>query len=283
MPPPGDSWSSFVWQTIGFAAIAYVTFTSVVFLLQSRMIYLPNMPSRAVTATPDQVGLAYEPVTFAAEDGVELDGWFLPAERPRGVLLFFHGNAGNISHRFESLQIFHDLGLSTFIFDYRGYGRSGGKTSEQGTYLDAEAARRYLVVERGIPQQNIVYFGRSLGAAIAAHLAMGQPPKALILESAFTSVPDMGARTYPFLPVRWLARFRYDTREYLTSVSSPVLILHSPQDEIIPFEFGRELFATANQPKRFSELRGGHNDGFLSSGKAYAATIDTFLSDHLDP
>lgn len=283
MPAPTAFWSSTIWHILVYAAIAYVTFASVIFLLQSRLIYYPNMPSRAVTATPDQAGLIYEGVEFGAEDGVRLDGWFLPAEMPRGVLLFFHGNAGNISHRLESLRIFRDLGLSTFIFDYRGYGRSEGKVSEQGTYRDAEAAWRYLTVERGIPEQSIVYFGRSLGASIAAHLAMTHVPKALILESAFTSAPDVAARTYPFLPVRWLARFQYNAREYLESVTAPVLIVHSPQDEIIPFENGRELFASANEPKRFLEIRGGHNEGFLVSGMNYVNAIDAFLRDHLDP
>lgn len=283
MPAPTAFWSSTIWHILVYAAIAYVTFASVIFLLQSRLIYYPNMPSRAVTATPDQAGLIYEGVEFGAEDGVRLDGWFLPAEMPRGVLLFFHGNAGNISHRLESLRIFRDLGLSTFIFDYRGYGRSEGKVSEQGTYRDAEAAWRYLTVERGIPEQSIVYFGRSLGASIAAHLAMTHVPKALILESAFTSAPDVAARTYPFLPVRWLARFQYNAREYLESVTAPVLIVHSPQDEIIRFEHGRALFASANEPKRFLEIRGGHNEGFLVSRKPYVDAIDAFLRDHLDP
>ena len=283
MPAPTAFWSSTIWHILVYAAIAYVTFAFVMFLLQSRLIYYPNMPSRAVTATPDQAGLIYERVEFAAKDGVRLDGWFLPAEMPRGVLLFFHGNAGNISHRLESLRIFRDLGLSTFIFDYRGYGRSEGKVSEQGTYRDAEAAWRYLTVERGVPEQSIVYFGRSLGASIATHLAMTHVPKALILESAFTSAPDVAARTYPFLPVRWLARFQYNTREYLKSVTAPVLIVHSPQDEIIRFEHGRALFASANEPKRFLEILGGHNEGFLVSGKTYVDAIDAFLRDYLDP
>ncbi len=282
MPEPNAFWSSTIWHILMYAAIAYVTFAFVMFLLQSRLIYYPNMPSRAVTATPDQAGMIYQSVKFAAEDGVQLDGWFLPVEQPRGVLLFFHGNAGNISHRFESLQIFHDLGLSSFIFDYRGYGRSEGKPSEQGTYRDAEAAWRYLTDERSIPKQSIVFFGRSLGASIAAHLAMKQPPRVLILESAFTSAPDVGARTYPFLPVRWLSRFQYNTKEYLKSVPAPVLIVHSRQDEIIRFEHGRTLFASANEPKRFLEIRGGHNDGFLVSGETYINGIDTFLKDHLD-
>jgi fermentation-respiration switch protein FrsA (DUF1100 family) len=282
MAPPGAFWSSLAWQAVLFVAIAYVAITAVLFLLQSRLLYYPNLPSREVVATPDQVGLAFESVQFTTEDGVRLDGWFVPADRSRGVLLFFHGNAGNISHRLDSLRMFHGLGLSTFIFDYRGYGRSEGKISEQGSYRDGEAAWRYLTAERGIPPQHIVYFGRSLGSSIAAHLAMKQAPGALILESAFTSVPDVGARTYPFLPVRWLARFQYNTAAYLQSATAPVLIIHSREDEIIPFKFGQALFAGANEPKQFLEIRGNHNEGFQLSGSDYVEGIDKFLRDHLD-
>ncbi len=282
MAGPGGFWSTLLWQSALFIAIAYVTITTVLFLLQSRMVYYPGLPSRQVVATPKQAGLAYESVQFTTEDGVRLDGWFVPAEQARGVLLFFHGNAGNISHRLGSLRMFHDLGLSTFIFDYRGYGRSEGKPSEQGTYRDGEAAWRYLTAERGIAPHSIVYFGRSLGSSIAAHLAMKRAPGVLILESAFPSVPDVGARAYPFLPVRWLARFQYDTEAYLKSVSAPLLIIHSRDDEIIPFKFGRTLFAGANEPKQFLEIRGGHNDGFQLSGSDYVEGIDKFLRDHLD-
>ena len=282
MLPEGAFWSHLIWRAALWVVIAYVAIVSIMFLLQSRLVYVPNSPSREVTATPDQIGLDYESVEFVTADDVRLDGWFVPAEHPRGVLLFFHGNAGNISHRLESLQIFNILGLSTFIFDYRGYGRSEGKASEQGTYLDAEAAWRYLTVKRGIPEQEIVFFGRSLGASIAAHQAMNTAPKALILESAFTSVPDVGARRYPFLPVRWLARFQYDTAEYLQSTAAPVLIIHSAQDTVIPFENGRELFTTANEPKSFLQINGGHNQGFLTTGKPYVDGLDAFLKMYVD-
>ncbi|NKB48608.1 MAG: alpha/beta fold hydrolase [Alphaproteobacteria bacterium] len=265
-----------------FVVVSYVAVTAAMFLLQSRFIYVPDSPSREVVATPEQIGLAYERVQFTTEDGVQLDGWFVPAEQLRGVLLFFHGNAGNISHRLESLRIFNRLGLSTFIFDYRGYGRSTGKPSEQGTYLDAAAAWRYLTVIRGIPESQIVSFGRSLGSSIAAHQAMQATPKALILESPFTPVPDIGARAYPFLPVRWLARYQYDTRKYLKTVAAPVLILHSPQDEVIPYVFGLELLEIANDPKKFVKLAGGHNDGFLVSGRTYIDGLDAFLKTHFD-
>lgn len=271
-----------VWSILLVLAVSYGALLIFLYFFQSRLLYLPNLPSRDIIATPERVGLNYEPVKIATDDGVTLDGWFVPARKPRGVLLFFHGNAGNISHRLDSLKIFNDLGLTTLIFDYRGYGRSTGVPSEDGSYRDAEAAWRYLIKNRGITAQSIVLFGRSLGAAIAVQLATRHAPRALILESAFTSIPDLAAEVYPFLPARRLARFRYHTEKLLQSVVCPVLIVHSRDDEIIPFAHGRRLYAAALEPKQMLELRGGHNDGFLVSGEAYVAGLETFIQAHLE-
>jgi len=273
---------SSIWSFLLVVLAVYLALGLFLYFSQSRLLYFPDMPSRTVAATPDNVNLAYESIEIVTDDGVRLDGWFLPAEgKARGALLFFHGNAGNISHRLDSLQIFASLRLDVLIFDYRGYGRSDGEVSEQGTYLDAEAAWRYLTEERRIPQKDIVLFGRSLGAAIAAHLAARQEPRALIMESGFTSAPDLAADLYWYFPVRWLARFRYDARKYLGSVNSPVLIVHSRDDEIIPVRHGRDLFAAASEPKEFLEIAGGHNEGFLASGSTYIGGLDDFLSRHL--
>jgi fermentation-respiration switch protein FrsA (DUF1100 family) len=271
-----------IWSFLAFVLAVYLALGLFLFLSQSRLLYYPNVPSRAVVAAPDRIGLAYESVELVTEDGVRLDGWFVPASGDaRGALLFFHGNAGNISHRLDSLKIFHDLGLDVLIFDYRGYGRSEGAVSEQGTYLDAEAAWRYLTDVRRVPEESIVLFGRSLGAAIAARLATRHGPGALIMESSFTSVPDFAARHFRIFPARWLARFRYSAKELLGSVRCPVLVVHSPDDEIIPFQHGRENFAAANEPKSFLEIRGGHNEGFLVSGRTYIDGLDDFLTTHL--
>lgn len=279
MPRAGTSLNS-VLSFLAVLAVVYGAFMLLLFLFQSHLIYFPNLPSRHVDATPGMVGLAYEPVKIVTDDGVELDGWFLPAENSRGVLLFFHGNAGNISHRLDSLKIFNDLRLSTLIFDYRGFGRSQGKVSEEGTYRDAEAVWRYLI-EQNIPAEKIVVFGRSLGAAIAAYLSSRHTPGALIIETGFVSVPDLAAKLYPWLPARWLARFGYNTGAYLGGAGCPVLLVHSPDDEIVPFAQGRKLFELANEPKRFLQIRGGHNDGFLVSGRAYIDGLDTFLTTSL--
>ena len=259
-------------------AAVYGAILILVYLFQPRLVF---MPTRVVHSTPSDAGLSYEAVTLRASDGVKLSAWFIPADKPRATLLFCHGNAGNIADRLESFVLFQDLRLSVFIFDYRGYGASEGKPTEQGTYLDATAAWDYLVKERQIPPSQIVLFGRSLGGAVAAWLAVEQAPAALILESTFTSVPDMGARLYPFLPVRLLARIHYNTKDRIRQVKCPVLVVHSPQDEIVPYAFGRKLFELANPPKEFLEITGSHNDGFLTSGRRYSDGLDAFLSRHL--
>ncbi len=256
---------------------AYLLVLLYLWLMQPRLIFYPDLPGRELVATPARLGLPWEEVWLRSADGTGLHGWFLPAVQPRAVLLFLHGNAGNISHRLESLALFHRLGLSVLIFDYRGYGRSGGRVSEQGLHLDAEAAWNHLVRERNLEPGEILIFGRSLGASLAASLAAGRRPLGLVLESAFTSVPEIAHDLYPLFPVRLLARFRFDTRAALREVRAPVLILHSREDEIIPFSHGRALYEAAPQPKFFFEMRGGHNDGFLASGDGYLEAWAGFI------
>ncbi|MCP4580212.1 MAG: alpha/beta hydrolase [candidate division Zixibacteria bacterium] len=239
------------------------------------MVYIPH---RDITMLPSDVGLSFDDVRMTTSDGGEINGWFIPAENQNKVLLFCHGNAGNISHRIESLQIFNKLGLSTFIFDYRGYGKSEGKPTEKGTYLDAEAAWNYLINEKQIKPEDIVIFGRSLGGSVASWLAKEKSPSALILESAFTSIPDIAGELYPIFPVRLLSRFQYDTKEYVASARCPVLIIHSRKDELIPYHHGETLFNSANDPKEFLEITGGHNDGFILSGKLYEDGLAGFIN-----
>jgi hypothetical protein len=263
------------------AATGYAALLLVLYFYQPKLLFLPDMPSRTVIMTPADAGLDYESVTIPTSDGLSLDGWYLPKTGARSTILFFHGNAGNISHRLESLKLFHELGLSILILDYRGYGRSNGKPSEAGTYLDAEAAWRYLTEERGVPPGDIIIFGRSLGAAVATHLATRHTPGALIIESAFTSVPDMAAKLYPYLPVKLLSRIRYSTITGIGSVTCPVLIVHSRDDEIIPFSHGERIYAAAGEPRQFLEIRGGHNEGFMVSGLHYIEGLERFLQKHL--
>jgi fermentation-respiration switch protein FrsA (DUF1100 family) len=273
--------SNIIWSITILAVGMYGALCIFLFFMQAKLLYYPNVPSRKLTASPKNIGLEYESVSITTSDGLVIHGWFVPAKEERGTVLFFHGNAGNISHRLDSLKIFHDLGLSSFIIDYRGYGQSQGSISEQGSYFDAESAWNYLTETRKIPAQEIIVFGRSLGGAIAAYVASRKNPGALILESVFTSVPDMAAKLYPIFPVRVLSRFQYNTKKMLRSVSSPVLIIHSPDDEIIPFENGQVLYESAREPKDMLTIRGGHNEGFLVSGSIYRDGIDNFIKTSL--
>ena len=258
------------------ALVAYAGVLVLVFLFQSQLVYFPNV-GREVTVTPQSYGLAFDAVTITTEDGERLAGWWVPAPQARGTVLIFHGNAGNISHRLDYLAMFHKLGHNSLIIDYRGYGKSTGSPSEQGTYRDAEAAWRSLTNERKLAPGDIVVFGESLGGAVAAWLAAKVKPRALVLASTFTSVPDLGAQVYPFLPVRLLSRFGYDTMGAVRALKSPVLIAHSPQDDIIPYSHGQALFAAANEPRQFLELKGGHNDGFLFVRQEWVAQVGAFL------
>jgi len=225
--------------------------------------------------------MPYEDVFFDTEDGVKLHGWFVPAPDASRVILFFHGNAGNISHRLESIRIFHDLGLSVFIIDYRGYGRSGGSISEKGTYLDARAAYRHLTGEMRIAPEDVVFFGRSLGASVAIELATHHLPGAVIAESCFPSMVDVGQHAYRFLPVRLLLQIRYDSTDRIAGLTCPVLVIHSRDDEIVPFDLGKRLYELASEPKSFLEIEGDHNAGFIESGQLYNDGLALFI-DSLD-
>ena len=260
--------------------VAFVTWCGIALYLyfsQSRLLYYPDMPSRTVDATPENIGLAYEELQLTSSDGVHLHGWYVPAQEQRGTVLFSHGNAGNIGHRLDSVRLFNRLGLNVLIYDYRGFGNSEGKTTEAGTYLDGQAAWTWLTEEKQTDPGQIVIFGRSLGAAIAADLASRYCAAAVILESAFTSVPDMAARLYPWLPVRLLSRFQYNNLDKVSRITSPLLIVHSRDDEIVPYEQGERLFEQAREPKQFLELNGGHNDGFYLSRDHYAESLAEFL------
>jgi len=274
----GNLWS-FIWTMAVFIVTVCVMVFALVWLFQGRLIYFPT---QTLDATPTEIDLSYEDVRFKGEDGLALSGWFIPAERARGTILFCHGNAGNISHRLDSIAIFHRLGMHTFIFDYRGYGRSDGRPGEEGTYRDALAAWRFLVEKRHIPPEEIVIFGRSLGGAVAAWLAGRQTPGALILESTFTSIEDIASNLYPYLPVRHITRFGYHTTRTIATVRCPVLIAHSRDDDIIPFAHGEKIFQTAGEPKVFLEMAGSHNEGFMMTGAAYVEGLNAFLIHYFD-
>lgn len=243
--------------------------------------YFIYFPDKELTQNPGDMGLYYEDVTFTTSDGLRLHGWFVPGESEM-TLVWFHGNAGNISHRVEHLAELHTrLGMNIFIFDYRGYGRSEGRPSERGTYLDADAALAYLRSRPDVDGQKMVFFGHSLGCAIAVEAAAGNSAYAVVLESPITSIQAMARRAYPFLPgAGALVRTKYDTLAKIKGINAPLMVLHGDRDDTVPLDMGRELFEAANPPKRFYAIEGaGHNDIYVVGGRAYYDELAGFLAD----
>lgn len=244
--------------------------------LEEKLIFFPDA---RVARTPANWGLKFEDIYFIARDGVRLNGWFIPHPEATTTLLWFHGNAGNISHRLENIKLLHErVPIHIFIFDYRGYGRSDGKISEEGTYLDGEAALAYLRARPAIDPKRIVLFGRSLGAGVAAEIAVRAKDLPLILESPFVSIREMARASLPFLPIGALLRTRYDMVEKVRAVKTPILVLHGDRDEIVPFTQGREVFQAASAPKEFFTISGaGHNDTYVVGGDPYFAALKSFI------
>lgn len=236
-------------------------------------------PTRNVHSTPADVDLSYEDVSFRAADDTRLHGWFVPGTGD-WTLLWFHGNAGNIADRVDALRDLHDaLSASIFLVSLRGYGRSEGRPHEHGTYLDARAALRVLQDRSDVDPSRLVYYGQSLGAAISVDLAAEHPPAALVLEAPFTSVPDM-ARHHYRLRLGPFMRTRYDSLAKIEKVNAPLLLLHGTEDDVVPFEMGRRLYAAAGGAKRFHPIEGaGHNDVSLIDVRGYHEAVRRFLDD----
>ena len=257
----------------GTLALAYAALCLFVFLSQARLVYFPGPPPGI---DPASVGLDFRELRFRAADGVELHGWLLQAPSARGAILFCHGNAGSIEHRLEAGSALVAMGFSVLLFDYRGYGASQGEPSEEGTYLDATAAYEQLLAQ-GFAPGAIVVHGESLGAGVALELATQREVAAVVAESAFTSVPDLGARIYPWLPVRLLARHRYENRAKVGKLGVPLLLIHSPMDEIVPFDHARTLLEAARDPKELLVTEAGHNDGGFLRRAEWRAAVQRFL------
>ena len=234
-------------------------------------------PDSELIGTPADVGLEYEEVWFPAADGVKLHGWWVP-KKDAPVLLWFHGNGGNISHRLENIKLLLDLvGVSVFIFDYREYGKSEGRISREGTYLDAAGAYDYLVKSRKVPPRDLVLFGRSLGSALATDLAVKHSCRSLILESAYTNSQEMARLLAPFL-FDWRPSIPYDNLGKIGQIKVPLLVIHGEDDEIIPVDMGRRVFAAAPEPKELYIIPySHHNDTYLVGGKTYFERLRAFI------
>jgi len=235
-------------------------------------------PMKDISATPEKLKLKFEDVTITTADGVKLNAWWVPCANARATLLLSHGNAGNIGHRLEKLKIFHSFGLNVLMYDYRGFGKSEGTPNEKGLYADVQAAYDFLAKKKAVPANRIISYGESLGGSVAAYAASTNKVGALILDSSFTSVKEMAAAMSPMLAN--LTQAGLDTGAALKNVNAPVLVLHSPTDEIVPYAQAKKNFNAAKEPKQFVELKGDHNDGFLTSGETYTKGINKFLDTH---
>lgn len=269
----------FVFALVVFALL-YFGLVLVLGMVQESLLFFPTSE---IYRTPSDFGWQYDGVSL--EVGQEkTSGWYVHTEaQPKGVILFSHGNAGNISDRLESVGLFRDMGYDVFLYDYGGYGESTGRPSEERCYEDIRAAWRYLTDERKIAPEEIVLHGRSLGAGPTSQLGTEVVPAAIILESAFTSVPDIAQEFYPILPVRFVVTIQFDNGEKVGRFRSPVMVVHSVDDDLIPFHHGQKLFELAHEPKAFLEIGGDHNSGIWISRERYTSGLAQFLDEHLKP
>ena len=259
---------------VALAAGFYVVRAGDLYFRQERYVFKPE---KTVKQTPGDRGLKYEELTLRSSDGVNISAWYIPAENSKGTILFCHGNARNMALDLDGYLMFHGFGYSILTLDYRGYGKSEGRPSEEGVYLDAQSAWDWLVQSKHEMAARIVICGRSLGSAIAANLAAKNPPAALILEAAFTSLPEVGQERYPYFPVKLLSRYRFDTLSQLPRVHCPVLIVHSHDDELISIRHGRRLYEAVEGRKEFVEIGGPHKGNYKPTLGHYQEGVKHFL------
>ncbi|MGM0597987.1 MAG: alpha/beta hydrolase [Myxococcota bacterium] len=269
----------FIFRILILAPVLYIILVVFVYYYQNNLLYYPES---GIAATPENYGLDWENIYFETADHIKLNGWFLPGKNSEEVILLSHGNAGNISNRLPLLRLLNTLGINIFIYDYRGYGRNEGSPGEAGLYLDIEAAFSYLQETKNFKPKQIILMGRSLGGGVTGHLAARERVKGVILESTFTSVPNLAADLYWFLPVRQLCKNNFATINKVARIKSPLLIIHSREDELIPFEHGQKLFEKATEPKSFLAITGSHNQGSLNSKKEYITALKSFIQNPLN-
>ncbi len=266
-------------RPLALSLVASITLAGSFSLRQRFVDGMVFQPTRGIDMHLEQLGIAGEEIYLEAEDGVRIHAFFLPAPGATRALLFLHGNAGNASHRIPNAVQLMRLGIHVLLLDYRGYGASEGRPSEQGAYADARAGLAHLLEKRGIDESRVVVFGRSLGGAVAVDLAQDRQLAGVILESTFPSVSAVVRRIMGSL-VAGIARGKFDSLRKITRVRVPLLFFHGDRDEIIAFELGRELFESAPEPKSFETIKGaGHNDTVQIGGRAYFERIGQFLDE----
>lgn len=247
--------------------------------LENQMIYYPAKYPDGFWE-PERFGVTAEDCWLTAEDGVRLHGWYAEGiDSDLDItLLWYHGNAGNITHRLENMRDLLNLGVNVFIIDYRGYGKSDGSPDEPGIYKDGIAAYDYLITEKEHTKENIVLFGKSLGAAVAVEVATQRGVRGMILESAFTDAKAMANIIMPFLPVGAVISSKFNSIGKIKNMYVPVLFTHGDRDTIVPVDLGKKLFEAANEPKEFYTIHGAdHNDTYIVGGEEYYNKIKQFL------
>ncbi len=270
---------------ITVAVGGFVAFGVYLYLSQDRMVFFPT---RDLEASPGDIGLGFQEVRIDVTNGESIHAWYIPApsdsrandqsgDGGAPTVLFCHGNAGNISHRLETVECLTALGANVMLFDYRGYGQSDGAPSETNMYADAAACYRWLTGSQGVRSDQIVLFGRSLGGAVAIELASQVDCAGLIVESSFTSAKEMGRLMFPYFPIGLLLRYEFESIQKIGQVNCPVLVTHSPSDDLVPFAMGRRLYEESAEPKRFVELKGSHNERDYMSDGAYIEAVRAIL------
>ena len=258
---------------LGIAGLGYGSLCALVYAKQDSLIYFP---SSRIPVDPGELGLDFESFELNLQ-GSTVTGWLVRTEKDAPWVLHFHGNGGNVSNNIGYLALFEKLGFNGMIFDYRGYGRSQGVPSEAGLLEDARAVRNFLLAEQGVSPEKLVYFGESLGGGVATALAAESAPAGLILKSTFTSLTDRASEIYPFLPISWLARTRFESASRIASIEGPKLFIHGALDETVPYHHGRKLFELAGEPKTWLDIPGHHNTGPLELGPDFVTAVEDFV------
>ena len=234
-------------------------------------------PGQEVSIVPLHMGMPYEDLYLKTSDGVRINAWFLKNPKARSTLIFAHGNAGTMSDRLLKVKFFYDLGLNVLVFDYRGYGKSQGKPTENGVYLDAQTAYDYLKDRNDIDMNAVIAYGASLGGIVAVDLASKRPVSVLIVDSSITSASEAAQVFYPYLPTIFMS-IKFDSIGKVAKLIMPKLFIHSPDDRTVPFQMGRRLFNAAREPKEFLVSSGGHNEIQIVNDHKTGDAVKHFLS-----
>lgn len=268
-------------QSAGLLVFCVMVYLAFLLLFENKIIFYPVRYPDGYW-NPESTGIPAQDIYFKAEDGVKLHGWFIPAPNAVATLLWFHGNAGNLSHRLDNIHRLKPLNLNIFIFDYRGYGRSEGEPDEEGIYKDSRAAYKKVLEMEGVSVDSLFLFGRSLGGICAIETAVNHPARGLILESVFTNAADMSRQVFPLIPLGWAIRSKLDAVGKVPHLKLAKLFLHGTQDEIVPYDLGRKLFEQAGEPKTFYPIEGaGHNDTYILGGVGYYDAWSRFINETL--